>query len=172
MEYCVYCGGKTIQETNKRRCGACGKTFYNNPKAAVAIVLYTQDTKQLLLARRARKPELGKLDFIGGFLDVGETFEDAVYRELAEESGLARSDIGVLQYITSTYNGYEWEGNIVPTTSVCYIAELLTNTKPVAGDDASGFEFYDTTMLPANEDCAWQDMPRVLREVAQAVAAI
>ncbi len=87
MEYCTYCGGKTTQQTNKRTCLVCNKTFYNNPKAAVVVMLYTPEKKQLIRTRRAHEPEVGKLDFIGGFLDVGETFEQAAYREMHEESG-------------------------------------------------------------------------------------
>jgi len=40
------------------------------------------DQGRIALARRAYEPEKGKLDPIGGFLDVGEDFEQAFYREL------------------------------------------------------------------------------------------
>ncbi len=166
----MYCGAKTTQQNNKYTCTLCSKTFYENPKAAVVVMLYTPVKKQLILTRRAHEPEVGKLDFIGGFLDVGETFEQAAYREMQEESGLTAADIGELQYVTSIYNGYVWEGNVLPTTSVCFVAELVDDAQLVAADDVSSFERYDLDALPAKEECAWDDMPRALAEVAQLLA--
>ena len=166
------CGGKTVQSKNKHTCTICNKTFYDNPKAAVVVMLYTSDKKHLILSRRAHEPEAGKIDFIGGFLDVGETFEQAAYREMQEESGLAATDIGVLRYVTSIYNGYAWEGSVLPTTSVCFMAELKDGSRLIAADDVSSFETFAIDALPTNEECAWDDMPRVLTETAQLLSAM
>jgi len=62
-------------------CTQCRRDTYRNPKGAVAILLF-DDQGRIALARRAYEPEKGKLDPIGGFLDVGEDFEQAFYREL------------------------------------------------------------------------------------------
>ena len=167
IEHCAFCGGKLTYDSQKHTCTKCAKTFYDNPKAAVVVMLYTPDKKYLVLARRAHKPEVGKLDFIGGFLDVGESFEQAAYREMQEESGLSKDDLGELKYVTSIYNAYQWEGVEVPTTSVCFVAEIRNDKQLKAGDDVSSFEYVPVDSLPPHNQCAWLDMPRVLVDTAQ-----
>ena len=87
MNHCLKCGKslKTQKEDKFDRwvCGACGWTYYNNPRPCVTAVI-GQDGK-VLLTRRAMDPGKGKWDLPGGFMEPGEHPESALAREICEE---------------------------------------------------------------------------------------
>lgn len=89
FRYCPRCGSDTFapHDEKSNRCPVCGFTYYYNPAAATAALILN-DCNELLVCRRANDPARGTLDLPGGFCDVGETAEDGVAREVAEETGL------------------------------------------------------------------------------------
>ena len=103
-------------------CPACGFTAYDNP-SATASALVVQDGR-LLVTRRARDPFAGWLDLPGGFIEPGEHPQDAVRRELLEETGL-EVEVGALSGIFT--DAYGDDG--VATLNLFYEAR-------VAGGDA------------------------------------
>lgn len=140
MHYTPCCGAEALHPNkSKHQCSNCGKTYYDNPKAAEAIVL-VDENRNLIVGRRAHQPHRGKIDFPGGFLDVGENFETAAYRELKEESGLSRDEISELRYIGSVHDYYPWEGEEISVTSVYYLARLKPGRKLKAADDMASYE--------------------------------
>ena len=98
------------------RCTACGFTYYYNPAAATAALILN-DRNELLVCRRAHDPARGTLDLPGGFCDVGETAEEGVAREVAEETGLrvVRAD-----YLFSLPNRYVFSGFVVATVDLFF----------------------------------------------------
>ncbi len=71
-------------------CGRCGFVLWQNPKPVVAALI-TQRTSQgvqVLLGRRGSEPSRGLWHVPGGFVDPGETPEQALARECAEELGV------------------------------------------------------------------------------------
>ena len=68
-------------------CPACGLVLYDNP-APTATAIVTRGDGAILLTRRAIEPAIGMLDLPGGFIEAGEDPEQAVKRELLEETGL------------------------------------------------------------------------------------
>jgi 8-oxo-dGTP diphosphatase len=62
------------------------REFPDAPRVGVGAVIL--DGTRVLLARRGRVPSAGKWSIPGGLVDVGERLEDALLREIEEESGL------------------------------------------------------------------------------------
>lgn len=86
-KYCLRCGDITENEGNACKCRNCGYLHYINPNPTVSALILSKDGK-ILLATRAINPHKGKLDTPGGFVELGETFEDAIKREVKEELGV------------------------------------------------------------------------------------
>ena len=89
FKYCPECGSSHFQVNNgkSKRCTDCGFVYYFNPSAAtVAFVL--NGNNELLVCRRGNEPAKGTLDLPGGFMDMCETGEQGVSREVLEETGV------------------------------------------------------------------------------------
>ena len=85
--YCSYCGRVyQPEQVWPRLCAACGNITYRNP-LPVAVVLVPVDAG-LLVIRRGIEPQLGKWAFPGGYVDIGETWQEAGAREVFEETGV------------------------------------------------------------------------------------
>jgi len=85
--HCTFCGARfTPNQPWPRRCGACGETSYLNP-TPVAVAVQPVG-RGLLVVRRGIPPAHGRLALPGGYIEVGETWQQAVTRELSEEVGL------------------------------------------------------------------------------------
>jgi len=85
--HCTFCGARFVPgQAWPRRCGACGETSYLNP-TPVAVAVQPVGGG-LLVVRRGIPPARDRLALPGGFIEVGETWEQATARELREEIGL------------------------------------------------------------------------------------
>jgi len=90
MKFCPSCGEglahKQVDERERLACeSGCGFVHWDNPVPVVAAIIEYQG--KVLLARNAAWPE-GWFALVTGFLERGETPEDAVLREVMEEVGL------------------------------------------------------------------------------------
>lgn len=96
--FCPRCGTalETAQAGHLRRCPECGAEHYPRTDPAV-IMLVTDGDDRALLARNPHWPE-GRFSTLAGFVEPGETLEDAVRREVAEEVGVT---VGRAQYLGS-----------------------------------------------------------------------
>ena len=86
FKYCPKCGSPHFEVNNEKskRCADCGFVYYFNSSAAtVAFIL--NDKNELLVCRRGKEPAKGTLDLSGGFIDMYETGEEGVAREVLEE---------------------------------------------------------------------------------------
>lgn len=88
---CSACGEAWPQATAPwpRECPWCRETTWKNPvPVAVVLAPILGPTPRLLAVRRAIEPAIGKLALPGGYMDVGETWQQSAARELREEVGV------------------------------------------------------------------------------------
>ena len=85
--YCPKCGSSHFEINNEKskKCADCGFVYYFNPSAAT-VALILNEKNELLVCRRAKEPAKGTLDLPGGFIDMNETGEEGVAREVLEET--------------------------------------------------------------------------------------
>ncbi len=88
------------------RCEACGFELYMNPAAAVAGVIVDGQGRMVVLVR-GKEPGKGLWDLPGGFVDPGDTAEEALRREVREEVGL---EVTTMRYLGSWPNTYKYGG--------------------------------------------------------------
>ncbi len=67
------------------------------------IVVFNKDKDRILFCKRVKDPFAGRLNFVGGKVEKGESSGDAAYRELYEETGITRSQIRLFRLMDITY---------------------------------------------------------------------
>jgi NAD+ diphosphatase len=99
--FCGACGSPLRDEETdgvdpgSRKCAACGRAHF--PRISPAIIVLVRKGKRALLAHNARFRS-GFFGLVAGFVEAGETLEEAVAREVREEAGIEIRD---LHYIKS-----------------------------------------------------------------------
>ncbi|WP_370077926.1 NAD(+) diphosphatase [Streptacidiphilus sp. MAP12-16] len=98
--FCSRCGHATVPAAagHVRRCTSCAREHYPRTDPAV-IMLVTDGEDRALLGRQALWPE-GRYSTLAGFVEPGESLEQAVAREVAEEAGV-RVDLPSVTYVAS-----------------------------------------------------------------------
>lgn len=132
-KYCPLCTGILewgfFYGRNRQYCPSCGFINYVNP-LPTTVALAERDGK-ILLIKRGIEPLKGVWTLPSGFMETGETPEQACLRELKEETsmeGNIEGLIGVFHSITPMY------GDII---SIVYYIKLCPGN-PEPGDDADG----------------------------------
>jgi NAD+ diphosphatase len=87
--HCAYCGSALtlVASGHRAQCGnpGCGRLHF--PRTDAAIIVIVEHGDACLLGRQAGWPK-GRYSTLAGFVEPGESLEDAVRREVAEESGV------------------------------------------------------------------------------------
>lgn len=119
--YCPRCGATNPEPGSiPFRCKDCDFTLYFGPVAAVGGLILDEEGR-LLVVRRARDPGKHKWGFPGGFIDRGETAEQALAREIAEETQL------VLRHgelMLTGPNRYTYSGVTADTIDLFYLCRV------------------------------------------------
>ena len=118
-----------------KRCEECGRDDYQNPSVTVDAIATREGTEglELLMIKRGKEPQEweGMWAFPGGFVDYGEDPEDAVIRELLEETGV------VGKYpLALTILGKPGRDPRKHCVGLFYLVEVDSDSEPVGGDDA------------------------------------
>lgn len=93
--HCPRCGGETERLAGERgkRCRRCGADHF--PAVHPCVIVLVRRPGQVLLTRKRGWPP-GRYSLVAGFLDAGECLEEAVTREVTEETGVAIRNIRYL----------------------------------------------------------------------------
>jgi NAD+ diphosphatase len=95
--FCANCGEATeiIEAGYARHCPRCGATHF--PRTDPAVIMLVAHDDEILLGRRPTWPD-GRYSVLAGFVSPGESLEEAVIREVHEESGI---DCAEPRFVTS-----------------------------------------------------------------------
>ena len=90
--FCAQCGGPLSVAGGGYvlRCGSCARQHF--PRTDPAVIMLVSDGQRCLLGRQAAWPA-GRYSTLAGFVDPGESLEDAVAREVLEEAGVEVTDV-------------------------------------------------------------------------------
>jgi NAD+ diphosphatase len=93
--FCGRCGAPTLafRAGWGRRCTGCGLEHF--PRVDPVAIMLAEHEGRVLLGRQHRYPP-GRYSALAGFIEPGESVEEAVARELMEEAGVAVSDVRYL----------------------------------------------------------------------------
>ncbi|WP_404308618.1 NUDIX hydrolase [Neorhodopirellula lusitana] len=128
FRFCPRCGHES--ETVGKipfRCSECHFSFFFGPVAAVGG-LVVNSRNELLLVRRAKDPGKGKWGLPGGFVDRGETVEDALAREVMEETSLVVSDAA---FLMTGPNRYAYAGVTADVIDLFYTCNVEDDSQVV-----------------------------------------
>jgi ADP-ribose pyrophosphatase YjhB (NUDIX family) len=153
---CPWCGAPLAPPAGGRQtCPGCGEPFYHNAKPCVAVLL-EDERGRVLLGRRAVEPELGRWDLPGGFLDAGETPEEAAHRELREETGAEIELMGFLGHVVDRYGA---TGD--HTLNCIYVGRVIAG-EPMAADDVAELRWFAPEDLPPPDELAFANTAEAL----------
>ena len=140
--HCSVCGAASVMKIGgyRRDCPSCGAEHF--PRTDPVVIMLTIDGERCLLGRQARFAP-GMYSCLAGFVEPGETIEDAVRRETQEESGIK---VGRVRY----YSSQPWP---FPSSLMigCHAEALSTEIHR------------DEVEL---DDCRWFDRAEVLSMIA------
>ena len=123
--FCSSCGNSLESITDQEwdfECSKCNQKYYNNPTPVVAALVFIDD-KLVILS--SKNKELWGLP--GGYVSIEESLEQAITREIIEETNLQAKITGFLTSFPMTKN----ERNLL---FIVFIAEVESG-EPKAGDD-------------------------------------
>lgn len=127
-----------------------GKYVYEWPRPMVtvdaAVFSLTDGKARLLLINRKHEPYQGQWAVPGGFIEMDEELQDAVARELQEETGL--KDIPLEQMHTFGTVGRDPRGRQITVVFMGIAGEGQTEVR--GGDDAADARWFDIDCLPEN----------------------
>jgi NAD+ diphosphatase len=93
--FCAYCGGTTepFRAGWARRCASCSAEHF--PRTDPVVIMLAEHEGRALIGRQPGFPP-GRYSALAGFVEVGESIEEAVARELWEEAGVRATSVRYL----------------------------------------------------------------------------
>jgi len=146
MEYCPDCGDKTQQSIpdgdNRLRavCSSCDIIHYQNPKIIAGCIPVWED--KVLLCKRAISPRKGFWTLPAGFMELGETTEQAAVRETIEEA----QAVVCVDELYTVFN--------LPHIGQVYMMYRSALLKP---EFASGIESLETRLF-SEDEIPWDEL--------------
>jgi ADP-ribose pyrophosphatase YjhB (NUDIX family) len=156
VKFCSECGQALITKRaegegpERLTCGTCGTVHYENPRVIVCGIVHRRGS--VLMCRRAQDPARGKWSLPGGYLECGETMEQATARETLEETGVVIDPTQLELYaimnmpdINQVAVSFRIELDADPAIQVgpeclevAFLSETDTSNKPIAWRESMG----------------------------------
>ena len=146
--FCSQCGGSLTQRfiaaENRTRsmCEQCGTIAYRGPQILVSTIVMCGE--RVLMCRRACAPQAGRWVLPGGFVEFGETLEEAAVRETLEETGVCLDAARLQPYAIAT----------LPEISEVYagfLASVPEATHARCGEECTEVGFFREDEVPWSE---------------------
>jgi len=159
-QFCGRCGTRTEpkREERVRVCPACNLSAY--PRVAPAVMALVKREKQILLARSPHFPP-GMYSALAGFVEPGESLEQCLAREVAEEVGVR---IGAARYFASQ----SWP--FPHSLMIAFVCEYVGGElKPQEAEieDAKWFDLLHLPKLPSKISIARKLIDAVCQEIEE-----
>lgn len=92
INYCIQCGKKLAykevgDEGSQKYCSRCKRFYFDDPKVCVLAAILKKSDKNQILMLKQNYISTEKYVLCSGYVQNGETLEEAVYREVLEETG-------------------------------------------------------------------------------------
>lgn len=138
VQFCSHCGGKLmlLTHTIEKKCTLCEQSFFPNLSPAIMVLIQRENT--ILLGRSAHFTP-GVYSALAGFIDLGETAEEAVHREVKEEVGL---EITQLQY----FQTQSWP--FPNSFMIAFTAQYLSGEMRIDTHELEDAQWFNKNHLP------------------------
>ncbi|MGZ4436064.1 MAG: NAD(+) diphosphatase [Nocardioidaceae bacterium] len=147
--FCPRCGG-TLAVTaagHVLTCGQCGRQQF--PRTDPAVIMLVTDGERALLGRSPAWPE-GRYSTLAGFVEPGESLEDAVRREVAEEVGVT---VGEVRY----FGNQPWP--LPASLMVGFFARAETTAISVDAEEIEAARWFTREQLLAEAEAGTLQIP-------------
>ena len=141
-KYCGRCGTLTQKVDGERakKCPKCG--LVNYPRISPAIIVAVVREGKLLLAHNNQSPK-DLYSVVAGFVEVGETFEECVFREVREETGITVKNINY-------FGNQPWP--FPNSLMIGFTAEYASGEIQVDGKEIGHADWYSSNEMPVTPD--------------------
>lgn len=159
FSFCPRCGAHSLapRKSGLLVCATCDLHFHLNAAAAVAALIFNHQ-RELLLVQRLHEPARGLLDLPGGFVNQMETAEDALRREVREETGLI---LDAISFFCSFPNHYDYRGVRYHTLDLFFTCSAHDLSPAHAADETAAITWRaPATILP--NQLAFDSIRRVI----------
>jgi NAD+ diphosphatase len=147
--FCSWCGAGLLVSSGGYvlRCEGCGRQHF--PRTDPAVIMLVTDGERALLGRQAAWPP-GRFSTIAGFVDPGETLEQAVVREVREETGIEVGEVGY-------FGNQPWP--FPASLMVGFFAEALSDRIEVDGDELEAARWFTRAELLGEAEAGTLKLP-------------
>lgn len=149
FQFCPRCGCDDFrpQSDKKFRCDNCEFIYYINACGTV-VGLIKDDQGRILFTERAKPPAQGMLDLPGGFIDLHETAESALLREIREELNV---EVVYYQFLFSQPNQYLFKSMLYHTIDFFFLCTAKDLNVIQTSDEVSAFQFLSIDQIKENK---------------------
>ncbi|MGJ8524490.1 NADH pyrophosphatase [Halomonadaceae bacterium LMG 33818] len=157
--FCGRCGSETRPHSHEMAMQCVKCKFRAYPRISPCVITLVTYGRELLLARSPRF-KAGRFSTLAGFIEAGESAEEALRREVREEVGV---EIGRVHYFKSQ----SWP--FPHSFMLAFYAEALTRDITIDGIEIEAADWFQPESLPAlpgSESIAWELIDNFVRSVA------